>query len=431
MQRYSLNMCQQRKIVMKDNKLSALFLAFACSTAILLPEGCHKDNTRTYTILKPVYKDKASVLAAINGSATESFLHPGKIYIKDNLIFINEIDKGIHVIDNSDPSHPQQISFLDIPGNEDIAVKGNILYADMYADLLAIDITDPQSVHVTGKVSHFFMEREFVNGFQPDSNQVIVDWIKKDTTVVIDQNPVVPPIDDCRACMFMLSDASSVPATNGEAGSMAKMVLLKDYLYAISERHSLGIVSVTNASSPHFENNISAGFDLETIYPFEDKLFLGSAEGMFMFDVSDPVQPFSIGTFSHGRACDPVVSDGKYAYITLHAGTECGGNANELDVVNIENLDQSQLVKTYPMTKPTGLCKDGSLLFVCDASVVKIYHAADPSDLKLLNKINSNEPYDVIAHNNVALVVDADGLYQYDYSNVSNIRQLSFISVKE
>jgi len=51
--------------------------------------------------------------------------------------------------------------------------------------------------------------------------------------------------------------------------------------------------------------------------------------------------------------------------------------------------------------------------------------------LKLLNKINSNEPYDVIAHNNVALVVDADGLYQYDYSNVSNIRQLIFISVKE
>jgi hypothetical protein len=431
MQRYSLNMCQQRKIVMKNNKLSVFLFVLTCSATILLLEGCHKDNTRTYTILKPVYKDKASVLAAINGSATESFLHPGKIYIKDNLIFINEIDKGIHVIDNSDPSHPQQISFLDIPGNEDIAVKGNILYADMYADLLAIDITDPQSVHVTGKVFHFFMEREFVNGFQPDSNQVIVDWIKKDTTVVIDQNPVVPPIDDCRACMFMLSDASAVPASNGQAGSMAKMVLLKDYLYAISERHSLGIVSVTNASSPHFENNISAGFDLETIYPFEDKLFLGSAEGMFMFDVSDPIQPFSIGTFSHGRACDPVVSDGKYAYITLHAGTECGGNANELDVVNIENLDQSQLVKTYPMTKPTGLCKDGSLLFVCDASVVKIYDAADPSDLKLLNKINSNEPYDVIAHNNVALVVDADGLYQYDYSNVSNIRQLSFISVKE
>jgi len=431
MQRYSLNMCQQRKIVMKDNKLSVFLFVLTCSATILLLEGCHKDNTRTYTILKPVYKDKASVIAAINGNATESFSHPGKIYIKDNLIFINEIDKGIHIIDNSDPSHPQQISFLDIPGNEDIAVKGNILYADMYADLLAIDITDPQSVHVTGKVSHFFMEREFVNGFQPDSNQVIVDWIKKDTTVVIDQNPVVPPIDDCRACMFMLSNASAVPASNGQAGSMAKMVLLKDYLYAISERHSLGIVSVTNASSPHFENNISAGFDLETIYPFEDKLFLGSAEGMFMFDVSDPVQPFSIGTFSHGRACDPVVSDGKYAYITLHAGTECGGNANELDVVNIENLDQSQLVKTYPMTKPTGLCKDGSLLFVCDASVVKIYDAADPSDLKLLNKINSNEPYDVIAHNNVALVVDADGLYQYDYSNVSNIRQLSFISVKE
>lgn len=414
---------------MKNNKLAACLFALVCGAVILSLTACNKSATRTYTILKPVYKDKASVIASINGSATEPFSHPGKIYIKDNFIFINEIDKGIHIINNSNPSHPEQVAFLNIPGNEDIAVKGNILYADMYGNLLAIDITDPHNVHITSQISHFFMEREFVNGFPSDGDRVIVDWIQKDTTVAIDENPVVPPAD-CLACMFAISDKASVPSVIGQAGSMAKMVLLNDHLYAISERHSVSIVSVANASSPHLENSFFAGFDLETIYPFEDKLFLGSSEGMFMYDVADPAQPVSLGEFSHGRACDPVVTDGKYAYITLHAGTDCGGVANELDVVNIENLQQAQLVKTYAMTKPTGLCKDGSLLFVCDASVVKVYDATDASDLKLLHQFNSNEPYDVIAHDNIALVVNADGLYQYDYSDINNIRQISFISVR-
>jgi hypothetical protein len=173
-----------------------------------------------------------------------------------------------------------------------------------------------------------------------------------------------------------------------------------------------------------------AGYDLETIYPFEDKLFMGSDIGMFMYDVSNPVQPVSIGEFSHGRACDPVVTDGKYAYITLHAGTSCGGDANELDVVNIENIQQSELVKTYPMTKPTGLCEDGSLLFVCDSTVVKIYDASNPAQLQLLNQVSCNSPYDVIARDHVAIVVNNLGLYQYDYSDVNHIQQLSFLSEK-
>ena len=51
-----------------------------------------------------------------------------------------------------------------------------------------------------------------------------------------------------------------------------------------------------------------------------------------MYDVSNPVQPVKLGEFAHGRACDPVITDGNYAYVTLHAGDGCGGDANELHV---------------------------------------------------------------------------------------------------
>ncbi len=48
----------------------------------------------------------------------------------------------MHIIDNQNPADPQNIGFIEIPGNVDIAIKENILYADSYVDLVAIDISD-------------------------------------------------------------------------------------------------------------------------------------------------------------------------------------------------------------------------------------------------------------------------------------------------
>jgi len=215
------------------------------------------------------------------------------------------------------------------------------------------------------------------------------------------------------------------------AGSMASMVLMNNYLYAITEMHSLGIVDVSNAEHPKLDSSFSAGFDLETIYPFEDKLFLGSAIGTFIYDVSNPQQPVSVGQFQHGDACDPVITDGNYAYVTLHSGSFCGGAQNELDVVDVKDVTNSKLVKTYNLTKPTGFCKDGNLLFVCDDNEVKVFDASNPAGLVLLQQIQSNRPYDVIAANKKLVVVNADGISQYNYNDIFHIRLLNFIAAKE
>jgi hypothetical protein len=418
---------------MKNSIKPATAVTIVFTAAIFLFSGCYKDDkntgqTQTYTIYTPVYKAKASVLAAINGNKAQSIEHAGKIYTKDNFIYLNDVNKGIHIIDNSNTASPVQIAFLSIPGNLDIAIKENILYADMYNDLLALDITNPHHAVITSTLSNFFSGRGYVNGFSTNTgDQVAVDWKQKDTTVFTDQTP--------RNCDFCQFDFNAVPgvksSSKGVAGSMAGMVLMNDYLYAITEMHSLGIVDVSNAKVPKLDSAFFAGYDLQTIFPFEDKLFLGSAIGMFMFDVSDPEHPSPIGEFAHGRACDPVISDGSYAYVTLHAGDGCGGDANELHVIDIKDIRNSKLVKSYKLTKPTGLSKDGDLLFVCDGDAVKIYNAANPDDLKLLQLLAGKDPYDIIAADNKAMLVCNDGLYQYDYSNISHIRLLSFLPAKK
>ncbi len=43
----------------------------------------------------------------ITTSAEQALLDtPGEIFIKDNLIFVGEVNEGIHVIDNTDPFSP-------------------------------------------------------------------------------------------------------------------------------------------------------------------------------------------------------------------------------------------------------------------------------------------------------------------------------------
>src|SRR5690349_1845167 len=132
---------------------------------IVLFSGCIKDKvSRTYQIMRPIYESKATVLNNIKGSTAQELGKPGKIFIRGNYLYINEIDKGVHIYDNSDPSHPRQVSFLSIPGNLDVAVSGHYLYADMYTDLLTIDIGDPLNAKLVDTSANVFIDRSFQNG---------------------------------------------------------------------------------------------------------------------------------------------------------------------------------------------------------------------------------------------------------------------------
>ena len=418
------------------------FRAFVvCTLAVggsLLFSGCLRDTVvekQKYTIATPIYTLKASILAGINGDPGQAIVQPGQLYIKDTYIYLNDVSKGIHIIDNSNPGHPVQTAFLNIPGNLNIAIRDNILYADMYADLLAIDISDPHQVKIVGKLFNFFSSY----GYYSDSTRVLTGWVTKDTTIVT-LNPG-RPLYAVPGTVFYTFDAASASAAanasaangnTGMAGSEAAMTMVGNYLYAIPEPHSISTVDITDPTHLNLVGNIPAGFDLETIFPLQDKLLVGSKEGVYIYTIDNAShQPVEQGQFKHGTACDPVIADQQYAYVTLHKGTNCGGTSDELDVLNAQDISQATLLKTYPMTGPTGLGKDGSLLFVCDGPVVKVFNASDPSNLQLVSQMPVDSANDVIAANHLLLVVAAGGLYEFDYSDPTHILPLSHLPVNK
>ena len=212
---------------------------------------------------------------------------------------------------------------------------------------------------------------------------------------------------------------------------MARFTIMNDRLYTVNS-NDLNVFNISNSKDPQRTNTISIGWNIETIYPFKNKLFIGSQSGMFIYSATNADAPAAAGEFVHANSCDPVIADDDYAYVTLRSGTECQGFSNQLDIVKLNNVTDPVLQKTYPMKNPHGLSKDGDLLFICDGEAgLKIYNAGNVMHMKLINEVTDITTYDIIAMNKVALVVAKDGLYQYSYANPANIRLLSKISINK
>lgn len=402
--------------------------------SILLLNSCVKDNcTNSYSFYVPEYKTSAQVRNNIKSTSATMLHKPGKLFIKGNYLFINDIDRGIHIYDNSNPSSPKPIAFINIPGNMDMAVKGNMLYADLYMDLVAIDITNPLNVQAKYFVDDVFPFRRYINGIVQDSSKIITNWIKKDTIINI---PCKENIDRNNPILFqggilMLRSSSFVAASPfGIGGSMARYSIVENSLFTVTDS-KLNVFEI-KTEKPQLINKVDIGFGIETVYPFKNKLFIGSNTGMFIYDVSQPGQPVKLGQFNHVLSCDPVIADDDNAFVTLRSGTNCRRGVNQLDVLDIKNLTQPALLKSYDMNNPHGLSKDGNILFVCDGkNGLIVYDATNPTDLKQITHIKNLDTYDVIALNNIAIVVAKDGVYQFDYSNIHAIKQISKISIQE
>jgi hypothetical protein len=82
------------------------------------------------------------------------------------------------------------------------------------------------------------------------------------------------------------------------------------------------------------------------------------------------------------------------------------------------------------MTNPHGLGIDGDLLFICDGNAgMKVFNASNPLTVgdNLIQQFSSIQATDVIPHNEVAILIGEDGLFQYSYSNPSQLTLLSKI----
>ncbi|PWS27601.1 hypothetical protein DHW03_08415 [Pedobacter yonginense] len=400
---------------MKKNLINALLLLLVVG----LFTQCKKDEYELIQIVKMISVKEMRALPVGISKAIE-VKKTGKIYLYKDYLFINEPNEGIHIYNNSNPNAPINVAFLKIPGNIDLAVHNNILYADSFIDLLAFDLSSINNIKQVKRVNDVFQQQYSVGAEK-------YLYITKDTLVKKETYRKNMIYYDAYS-----SSNNSSASTSGQGGSMARFTLMNDYLYTVG-MNNLSLFDIKAAANPLFVKTINLAGGVETIFPYENKLFIGTNSGMHIFSTADASNPVKLSTYSHIFACDPVVVQGKYAYVTLRTGNNCRQASNQLEVVDIEDPTQPKQIAVYAMQNPHGLSVSGDNLFLCEGNFgIKSFNIINPYKIgdNLLQTLSNVKSFDVIAGPKSLIVTGADGIYQFNAADPKNLRQLSIIKVQ-
>jgi hypothetical protein len=223
-------------------------------------------------------------------------------------------------------------------------------------------------------------------------------------------------------------DITTPTSPNGVGGSIARFCAFGDVLYVVTDQQ-FQVYQIGADGSATSVRTILLDRGLETIFRHDSILYIGAEDGMYLFDLRDPYFPKQYSKFLHFVARDPVVANGRLAFVTLRDIQNNWGapaRSGQLQVIDIANPYVPFLLTSKDMVAPHGLALHDSLLLVCDQGI-KIYLVDSALSLPSLNYIEM-DAHDIVVVDGIAMVIGKDGLYQYQLTSDLRMNFLSKIS---
>ncbi len=391
---------------------------FICFSSLIF-FSCEKNDevVDTYEVAVPVTMSIADFRASVSIEEPKEIEQSGKIYVYKDLIFVNDLKKGIMIIDNTN-FRPGKISYITIPLNTDIAVKDDVLFANSGRDLVTFDISNIQDIKILERLEDVFQDHIYP---EIPASAVYADFNNFDFEEEVVIGYVLETREQVRENTYWLTEGSPLSTADrgnsGTGGSMARFNIGGDFLYTVG-RSELQVFNIGNLTNPEKLTTNYVGWQIETIFNHEGYLYLGSAAGMFIYSLEDPASPAYMSEIRHVVGCDPVVVANDMAYVTIRGGNMCGQNLNELQVIDVSDKANPRLLQVYELEGPYGLGIRENKLFVSDGSSgLKIFDATNTPDLTLIDHFPEVNAYDVIPLEDVLLVIGENILRQYSYKN--------------
>jgi hypothetical protein len=231
------------------------------------------------------------------------------------------------------------------------------------------------------------------------------------------------------SCEKAADSTSAAAATaTGKGGSLARFTIVGNYLY-LADVTTLKIFDITDPQGATQKGSINMNFGVETIFPYKDKLFIGSIDGMYIYSITNPAQPVLLSQARHVRSCDPVVANDSIAFVTLLGGQPCGAVEEGLYIYNVSNITSPLLIKKHLMPTPRGLGLADSILYVCQKNNgLSIFNVSAPATPVLRKKLTTYIFEDVIPYNNLLICYISTGLVLYDITNRTDPVQVALIN---
>jgi len=395
--------------------------------------GCNEDRgtiSLTYNKASAVYGNIDNVRATPLFTTPQAIVNPGKIFIGTDFLLVGEKGSGIHVYDNTDPNNPFDVGFIQLPFTNEFYVEKNFIYAESHYDFIKIDLSTINSPVIVDRVEYAFAEA-IVN----DQNEVLLGF---DFEIVTESfklhSPEAEALNETSMLYYnyqhQLIPASSVPSSfagNGtsDKGTLNKITIANGHAYVVGDQTLYTFQDDLTDLSYLGTSWLSSG--VETIYPENNNLYIGTQNSMIIMDASNPATPQHISEYWHETSCDPVLPRGDIAYLTLRTAdfSGCSGDENTLEVIDISNPSSPAMIMEVEMTSPYGMGLIGDYLFVAEgANGLSIFNITDEDNPILVVNHPGVEVFDVMPHPtdpNRVLTTGYAGLEQYsiDFTDMS------------
>lgn len=164
-----------QKIIKLIGILPAVLLLSSCC----FYGNCDDEPAVIQNQFSPVIISRANLESAVSTQPATTMIKSGKIYIKGDLMFITDVNKGFHVYNYSNAENPIKTAFIRVPGATDLAMRNNTIYINQAVDLLTINY-DAANNTITSSFRNrnVFPQKTAPNGqfAQTSIDEVVIDW---------------------------------------------------------------------------------------------------------------------------------------------------------------------------------------------------------------------------------------------------------------
>ncbi|HUH25343.1 MAG TPA: hypothetical protein VLY87_01835 [Flavobacterium sp.] len=167
-------------------KKSLILLFTLISATTLVSCIFEREDIDTYNYYpsryNPVIMSRDAFEKSIVFKDVQPMKNAGKIYVKDQYVFIVDKNKGVHVYNNQNPNNPTEYAYLEIPGVTDLAIRNNNIFVNQSVDLVALNVNfNAKTVEVTKRIRQTFPIKVSPDGYTQyvEEDKVVVDWIKR------------------------------------------------------------------------------------------------------------------------------------------------------------------------------------------------------------------------------------------------------------
>ncbi|MEM9544378.1 MAG: hypothetical protein AAGA77_00325 [Bacteroidota bacterium] len=415
-------------------------ICFTLITAAIF-YSCTDDTgevTVNYLEATAIYGDMDEIRSIPINEGPRAIENAGKIFVAEDYVLIGEEGKGIHVVNNQDRNNPISSAFIAIPGNKEFFVSGNALYAESYYDLMKIDITDPSQAVLISRSKNAIQDE-----FKNDKGETLIGFSYEEKTITLDENDdfMNEIVDDqlvyydfARNVIPKSSVPSSFAGNSAEAiGSVNRITTWNDYVYIVSNNNMIIVEDGENGLASNAIRIENIKEEMETVFPYQDNLFVGSKTSMSIFNISNGNEPIELYEFEHATSCDPVLPYKDVAYITLRTAdfSDCPGNINALLAIDINDLLQPVQVMEKQMASPYGMSVINDHLFVGNGeNGLSIFDVSEPQSPVLVNSPTDIVAFDIIAdpsNTEYILIAGNNGMQQYKVNEDKTLEWTSAI----